>query len=77
MFEAGGPQRGKLCTDDGLGTRPVGDYAKRTANVLGHAVRSDLLGGGAVAVALPAVCYDTAIECMDVLKSEKELPVWL
>jgi hypothetical protein len=52
----------------GRGTRPVGDYAKRTANVLGHAVRADLLGGGAVVVAVPAVCSEPVTEWMDVLR---------
>jgi hypothetical protein len=46
----------------------VADYAKRTTNVLGHAVRADLLGGGAVVVAVPAVCSDPVTEWMDVLR---------
>jgi hypothetical protein len=52
----------------GRGTKPVADYAKRTTNVLGHAVRADLLGGGAVVVAVPAVCSDPVTEWMDVLR---------
>lgn len=51
----------------GRETRPVADYAKRTANVLGRGVRADLPGGGAVAVAVPAVCSDAGAEYMDAL----------
>jgi hypothetical protein len=52
----------------GRGTRPVGDYAKRTANVLGHAVRADLLVGGAAVVVVPVVCSDPVTGWMDVLR---------
>ena len=55
----------------------MANYAKRTANVRGHGVRADLLRGGAVAVAAPAVWLDTATEGMDVLKGRKRLSVWL
>jgi hypothetical protein len=55
----------------------VTNCAKRTANVVGHGVRADLLRGGAVAVAAPAVWPDTATEGMDVLKDRKRLSVWL